>query len=73
MGDTAMRALQDEDATIIDHPVTWDICVGCACYNIETDDWKAGWDFQKVMFRTYELVGLRVGYVVPLLPNGKIL
>lgn len=49
MGDTAMRALHAEDADNIDHSVKWEICVGCACYKVETEDWKRGWEFKAVM------------------------
>jgi len=46
IGDNAMRALQDEDTDILDYIVTWEICVGCACYKVENDDWKDGWEFE---------------------------
>ncbi len=49
MGEPAKPALQDEDADDIDDLVTWEICVGCACYKVETDDWQEGWDFYDVL------------------------
>ena len=49
MGDGVKRALQDDDTSILDPLILLEICVGCACYKDETDNWKERWEFQDVM------------------------